>query len=95
MITVAACIDIFEALLDVLLIGEFVSPVISVCADVGFWIWFKMHDVSFAKNPKNFAAMGTQALEIGALPGIDALPELTVGVIAIVLMTRAEDKLKV
>ena len=91
MVIVAACIDIFEAVLDVLLIGEVLSPVISVCADVGFWIWFKIRGVDFTKNPKNLAAMGIQAL-IGITPGLDILPELTLGVLVIVLTTRSEDK---
>jgi hypothetical protein len=91
MIIVAACIDIFEAILDVLLIGEVLSPIISVCADFIFWIWFKMLGVSFTKNPKNFMAMGIQAL-VGLTPGLDILPELTLGVLTIVIVTRGEDK---
>ena len=91
MVIVAACIDIFEAILDILLIGEILSPIISVCADVGFWIWFKILGVGFTKNPKNLAAMGIQAL-IGITPGLDILPELTLGVLVIVLTTRSEDK---
>jgi hypothetical protein len=91
MIITAASIDIFEAVLDVLIIGEVLSPIISICADIGFWIWFKIHGVSFTKNPKNFTAMGVQAL-VGILPGVDILPELTVGVVVIVLATRSEDK---
>jgi hypothetical protein len=91
LIIAAACIDIFEAILDVLLIGEFLSPIISVCADVGFWIWFKILGLDFGKNPKNLAAMTTQAL-VGLMPGLDILPELTLGVLTIVLITRSEDK---
>ena len=91
MIATAACIDIFEAILDILLIGEVLSPIISVCADVGFWIWFKNHDVSFTKDPKNFATMATQAV-IGLIPGLDILPELTLGVIGIIVFTRMVDK---
>jgi hypothetical protein len=91
LVITAASIDICEAALDVLMIGEFISPVISVCADVGFWIWFKILGVSFTKNPKNFAAMGIQAL-VGITPGLDILPELTLGVLTIVIVTRNEDK---
>lgn len=91
MVVVAACIDIFEAVLDVLLIGEVLSPVISVCADMGFWIWFKMRGVQFTKDPKNFMAMGIQAL-IGLMPGLNILPELTLGVLSIVIFTRITDK---
>lgn len=91
MVVVAACIDIFEAILDVLLIGEVLSPIISVCADIIFWIWFKTRGVQFTKDPKNFMAMGIQAL-IGLTPGLDILPELTLGVLSIVVFTRIVDK---
>ena len=91
MVIVAASIDIFEAILDVLLIGEVLSPIISVCADFIFWIWFKMRGVQFTKDPKNFMAMGIQAL-IGLTPGLDILPELTLGVLSIVIFTRTVDK---
>jgi hypothetical protein len=47
--------------------------------------------VSFTKNPKNLASMGIQAI-IGMIPGADMLPELTVAIIIIVILTRAEDK---
>jgi hypothetical protein len=91
LITVAASIDIFEAILGILIVGEFINPVISICADVGFWIWFKMLGVEFTKDPKNLTAMATQAL-IGLIPGLDILPELTLGVVAIVIFTRIVDK---
>jgi len=91
LILTALSIDLFEALLDILVIGEFFSPIISVCADVIFWTWFKMLGVGFTKNPKNLMAMVTQAL-VGLIPGADILPELTAGVTAIVVMTIIEDK---
>ena len=91
MIITAISIDLFEALLNVLIIGEFLSPIISICADVLFWIWFMILGVSFSKNPKNLATMLIQAL-IGLMPGLDILPELTVGVFVLVKLTQSEDK---
>ena len=91
LIVTAGCIDLFQALLNILIVGEFFSAIISVCADVLFIIWFWMLGVSFTKNPKNLAAMGTQAL-IGLVPILNTLPELTLGVLAVVLITKVEDK---
>jgi hypothetical protein len=91
MIITAISIDLFEALLDLLIIGAVLSPIISICADLGFWIWFKILGVSFSKNPKNLATMLIQAL-IGLMPGLDILPELSVGVFVLVKLTQSEDK---
>lgn len=90
-IITAGGIDAFQALLNVLIVGEVFSTIISVCADVLFIIWFWMLGISFTKKPKNIAAMGTQAI-LGLIPLINTLPELTLGVASIVLMTWAEDK---
>jgi hypothetical protein len=91
LISTAAFIDLAEALLTVLAIGLVLNPIISVCADVIFIIWFKILGVSFIKKPKNLAAMGIQAL-IGIIPGADALPELTVAVFILVKITQSEDR---
>lgn len=91
LIATAGCIDLFQALLNILIVGEVFSTIISVCADFVFIIWFWMLGISFTKNPKNLAAMGGQAL-IGLIPVINTLPELTLGVLAVVLITKAEDK---
>lgn len=91
LILTAVSIDLFEALLNILVIGEFLSPIISICADLIFWMWFKMLGVNFTKDPKNLIAMGSQAI-IGLMPGINTLPELTLGVTSIVIFTRIVDK---
>lgn len=91
LVITALCIDLFEALLDLVGIGLVMSPIISICADLLFLIWFWMLGLGFIRNPKNFAAMGIQAI-IGLIPGLDILPELTLAILVIVLITRAEDK---
>lgn len=91
MIGTAGFIDLLEALFTVLLIGAVLNPIISVCADVIFLIWFWTLGVTFVKKPKNLATMGIQAI-IGLIPGADALPELTVGVFILVKLTQSEDK---
>jgi hypothetical protein len=91
LIITAGSIDIFQAILNVLVVGEVFSTIISVCADVLFIVWFWILGLGFTKNPKNFLAMGSQAV-IGLIPVINTLPELTLGITAIVLITRSEDK---
>jgi len=89
--TTALSIDGFNALLNLVVIGEVLSSIISVAATLAFTIWFWMLGVSFVKSPKKLAAMGGQAI-IGLIPVLNTLPELTVGVLATALMTMAEDK---
>jgi hypothetical protein len=91
LIITAGSIDAFQALLNVLLVGEVLSTIISICADVIFIIWLWMLGVGFVKSPKKMAAMLIQAL-VGLIPVINTLPELTIGILAIVLITRSEDK---
>jgi hypothetical protein len=91
LIITAGSIDAFQALLNVLVIGEVFSTIISICADVLFIIWLWMLGVSFVKKPKKLAAMGIQAV-VGLIPVLNTLPELTLGILAIVLITRSEDK---
>ena len=50
-----------------------------------------MLGVSFITSPKRLATMAVQAVaEI--IPGLDALPVLTVGTILLIIITRSEDK---
>ena len=91
MVGTAAFIDLIEAILDLLAIGAVLNTIISVCADLGFMIWFWIKGVTFAKKPKNLAAMGIQAF-VGLIPGLNILPELTVAVFILVKITQSEDK---
>lgn len=91
MATTALFIDGFNALLNLLAIGEVLSSVISPVATFGFVVWFWLLDVTFIKNPGKLAAMGGQAL-IGLVPVLNTLPELTIGVIITIILTHSEDK---
>ena len=91
MIIVALSIDIFNAILNIAAIGEVLSSIISPIATFAFVIWFWMLGVSFMKNPKKLAAMGGQAI-VGLIPIINTLPELTLGVLITIILTRSEDK---
>jgi len=94
LIITAISIDLFEMLLEWLGIGIFgLSTLLSVCATIIFWVWFKILGVSFGASPKKFATMmATSILEI--IPGLDSLGGFiwTIGIIALVIITRSEDK---
>src|SRR3989344_4151220 len=91
MAVVSLSIDAFNALLNLLGVGEILSSVISPVASFAFVVWFWILGVSFIKNPKKLVAMGGQAI-IGLIPVINTLHELTLGVVVTILLTRSEDK---
>ena len=91
MVVAVISIDIFNALLNLFAIGEVLSSIISPIATFAFVIWFWILGANFVKKPKKLAAMGGQAI-IGLIPVINTLPELTLGVIITILLTRSEDK---
>lgn len=94
LIIAAFSIDCFEMILEWLGIGVFgLSSLLSICASLAFFIWFKILGVSFTVSPKKFATMAvTSLLEIA--PGLDALGGFvwTIGIIILVVITRSEDK---
>ena len=54
MVVFAFCVDLVEMLLEWLGIGILgLSTIISVCASLVFWIWFKMCSVEFVGSPKS------------------------------------------
>ncbi len=89
LVILALCIDGFQALLTAVGIGLVLGPVISVAAYTAFGIIFAMFGVSFIKSPKKLGVVGGSALiEIF----LSFLPGFSAGVVAVVLMTMAEDK---
>jgi hypothetical protein len=61
-----------------------------------FWFWFGSKDVPFLKldskkSVQRFAVIGITSV-IGIIPGLGALPEFTIGIIALGLLVKAEDK---
>jgi hypothetical protein len=92
-IVLAFCVDLFEMILEWLGIGLLgLSTLISICATMAFWIWFKKHSVHFTGKPKNLLRFGgTSFLEM--IPGLDAIFGFvwTVGIFALVGSTMEED----
>jgi hypothetical protein len=91
LVIVALFVDLIQVLLTSVVIGVVLSPIISIAANFLFWIWFKLLDVSFVGNPKNFATFGGAA-SLEEIPGVDVLPWFTIGIILLIIFTRAEDK---
>jgi hypothetical protein len=94
LIIVAFCIDIIEIVVE--WFGGFigVSSVIAVGSATLFGVWGEMLGIGFVNPKKLLISLATIIIEI--IPGLDATIILsfgwTIGVIALVMITRAEDK---
>ena len=91
MITVALLYDGVQFALVWIGIGFLVNWLISVCAWLTFFFWFKSKGVSYAK-PKNVLTAGV-ALLLEIIPVLNALPALTLSVLALIVITKSEDTL--
>ena len=89
MAILALCVDAAQAILTAVGIGLVVGPIISAVAYFAFWVLFKMLGVSFTGNPKNLLALGGSSILEFLL---SFLPAFSAGVIAVILITMAEDK---
>jgi hypothetical protein len=68
-------------------------PVVGVGASIVFWIWLMLIDPSLlsgAKAFKNQLAMAGMSIAT-VIPFLDMLPEITAGVVTVILLSRAED----
>lgn len=74
-------------------VGQVIGWIIAFLAGGFFFMWFYMLGVSYFSGKKSFAkisaVLGMSVVEL--VPLVDALPALTVGVLAIILSSRAED----
>ena len=91
LLSVAALIDIIVLILSFFAIGEVISPIVVGPIWFGFWVWFKILDVSFVENPSRLVASIAQA--VGEfIPFISALPFWTTGTYIIIKVTQSEDR---
>ncbi|HBV01338.1 MAG TPA: hypothetical protein DEF00_03025 [Candidatus Taylorbacteria bacterium] len=65
---------------------------ISVWAWLTFYLWFKIHGVSFMQ-PKRFALLNGGAL-LEMIPIVNSLPAWTLAVLLLIATTRAEELIK-
>lgn len=90
MMGTAAIVDFFQFLLNMLLIGIILNRFISILTLLTFYIWFKMHNVSFSNSPKRFGVMAITGLtEI--IPLLDLLPAWTISTGVTIGIVRRED----
>jgi hypothetical protein len=95
MFSVALLYDLIEFILDWLGIGLVINPLIAIFAGLHFWLWFRLHDVSFMDSPKRLATKWiTDIIEV--IPGLDALIlgslAHTIGVLILLILVFVEDK---
>ena len=91
MVAVAVIYDLAQGLLTFLGIGFLVNWIITLWANLTFWLWFTLHGISFW-NGKRFGVAGISNV-IEWIPGLSLLPACSAGVLLIWLNTRAEDVL--
>lgn len=96
MILVALLIDSVEMIATWGVVGIILGWITPIFADLVFWFWFKLLDVPVGFGSPKKLMVAALATLFELIPGLDALGPLgagwTAGVIAIILITRAEDK---
>ncbi len=89
MLVFVSTVELAQFGLTFLVVGVVVSPIIAFCAQMIVTFWFWMKGVSF-RSAKKIITIGVSML-IEFIPGLDVLPGFLLQVIAIILMTKAED----
>lgn len=85
MIVVALFFDALQALFTPLFLGWAVG----IFAGLTFWLWFKMHDISFMK-PKRFMAFSGSAI-VEVIPFLSAIPAWTFAVAYLALSSKLQE----
>lgn len=71
------------------------SAFLGLAADICFFIWFALLGVSYTKeNPLLKILTMVGMVGITVIPELDILPETTLGVLTLVVLTRLEDSMK-
>lgn len=99
MIAVALFYDMAQAGLDVLHLIPFIgnafaimgTMIIDLWAFLTFYVWFKIHGVSFASPKRGLTMAGAVIIEL--IPVVNALPAWTAAVVILFLTTRGEEAL--
>ena len=91
MVAVAVLFDAVNAGLNLIpLLGQVLAVLVSIIAYLTFGFWFLRRGVGFV-NPKRAASFFGSAI-IEAIPVLNILPCITVGVALTVLVVQLEDK---
>lgn len=91
MICVALFFDALQILATVAVIGVVIGPLVSLFAFLTFFTWFKIKGIPFVAGRKRVGVWVLTGLA-EFLPLLGAIPAVTLGIIAVILITKAEDK---
>lgn len=91
MIAVALLFDTMNAGINLIpFLGQVLSVLISIFAYCTFAFWFMKRGVGFANPKRAITFFGSGLIE--AIPVLNILPGITIGVVLTVLMVQFEDK---
>lgn len=91
MLVIALIIDLVELLLALLLVGLVLNRLITLLEWFIFGLWFTILGVPFFTGGKRMATT-TGGIIIGLIPGVGALPEFTLSIFLLILISRSEDR---
>ena len=69
-------------------LGQILSSFIAFFSFMTFWLWFKMNGVSYGQAKRVGIVLTTYIISF--IPILNILPEITLGVIGIIMTTRAK-----
>ncbi len=85
MIVTALFFDFLQFLLGFIYMGWLVG----IFAGLTFWLWFRMHGISFIKNPKRIMVFGGASIvEMLPIPFLASLPGWTLAVVYLALNAK-------
>lgn len=94
MLALAAIFDLLQFLLTLTVVGALFSWLVTAIAVTIYAIWFLLLGVNYFSGrkaaSKMIAALTTAVVEF--IPLVSALPTITIGVLAIALISRSEDR---
>ena len=91
MVAVALFFDTLQILLGFIYLGWAVG----IFAGLTFYVWFKMHGLSFMKPKRLFAFGGASILEIVPIPLLASLPAWTAAVLYLTLNSKVKKAVSV
>ncbi|MDB5264978.1 MAG: hypothetical protein JWN64_549 [Parcubacteria group bacterium] len=93
MIGTAILFDAIQFLLTLTVIGSLVTFLVTILATIVFALWFALLGESiFKQNAAKKALISMASVITELVPVIDALPAITLGVVALIAQSRSEDR---
>lgn len=89
MLTFALFIDILQALLEFMIIGLILNPLITIITWLIFWLWFNIRGVNFSKSTKRVLSTAFTALV--EMTPLSFLPTWSFNTFYLIYTARQED----